>query len=759
MKTYSVTFAVALLLAAFSPAAWATQADDTTITISGQTAGATPFISQVALQASDTSALKSIQFTIAPKPGSVTRALSGTYSNSYLTEHGDLLPDTGQIFLPVYGLYSDFSNAVTLTYHFNDGSSKEASTTIATAAFTHPCGLDKPTVLQARTGDKSLSYDYMLVKEACSSSEPAVVDTDGALRWVSPAGFSITPSGLFDSAIYQADGPSLYRVDLDGTITFLHDYSDIGAIDLHHNIDPGKVGIILDLDTIEFVETINVEVDLAGNVLKTWDLAQIISDAMTAGGDDPKEFVFPSPADWFHNNSVTYNRADDSVIISSREDFVICLDYETSAIKWILGDTTKKWYQFPSLAKFALTLTPGSLPPIGQHSLSITYDQGLLLFDNGTNSGVETPPPGVLREYASPRKYQLDLEAMTATEVWNYELGQSILSPYCGSIYEDAPLNYVIDYALVGGLDANPAHAQLLGLNAAGEQVFYYEYTTVFCDTAYNTTPLHLESTSFPAVGPQALNLSTRGLVGSGDEVLIAGFIVTGSNPKEVLLRVLGPSLSGAGVVTPLADPVLTVFDSSGGQIASNDDWQSDPAAAEITADGLAPENPAEPATRLSLAPGAYTVVVSGKDASSGVALVEAYDVSPNSGSQLANISTRGTIGTGEDLLISGFIIGEVDSTTVVIRALGPSLVSAGVTGTLSDPTLTVYDSNGTVIDMNDDWPEGKYAADIERNGLAPGEDAEAATILHLPAGAYTTIVEGAEGSTGIGLVEVYDLQ
>ena len=126
----------------------------------------------------------------------------------------------------------------------------------------------------------------------------------------------------------------------------------------------------------EELESVNIEVDAAGKILKEWDLAQIISDAMTAGGDDPGKFVFPSPFDWFHNNATTYNRADDSLIVSSRENFVICIDYETGAIKWILGDTTKLWYPFPSLAQYALTLAPGSLPPIGQHASSLTYDQG-----------------------------------------------------------------------------------------------------------------------------------------------------------------------------------------------------------------------------------------------------------------------------------------------------------------------------------------------------------------------------------------------
>ena len=143
---------------------------------------------------------------------------------------------------------------------------------------------------------------------------------------------------------------------------------------------------------------------------------------MRAGGDDPSQFVYPAPNDWFHNNAVAYNRADDSVIISSRENFLICLDYETGAIKWILGDPTKKWYQFPSLRRFALTLTPGSRPPIGQHAISVTFDQNILLLDNGQNS-VFQEPRGEQRAYSSPRRYKLDLNARTATEVWNFRAG------------------------------------------------------------------------------------------------------------------------------------------------------------------------------------------------------------------------------------------------------------------------------------------------------------------------------------------------
>ena len=257
-------------------------------------------------------------------------------------------------------------------------------------------------------------------------------------------------------------------------------------------------------------------------------------------------------------------------------------------------------------------------------------------------------PPGAQRDYASPRKYTLDLVGNVATEVWNYPANQNIHCPFCSSIYEDQPFNYLIDYALVngGGPPNVPTFAQLLGLDAAGERIFYYQYPTVGCNTAYNSIPIHLENTKFPAVGPQAINVSTRGLVGTGDNVLIGGFIITGTDPKTVVLRALGPSLSGFGLSGVLADPVLSVYNSSHTLIATNDNWQSDPNHFIVEANGLAPSNLLESATALTLAPGAYTVIVRGKEPTPGIGLVELYDLSPLSNSKLRNMSTRGSVGT-----------------------------------------------------------------------------------------------------------------
>jgi hypothetical protein len=485
---------------------------------------------------------------------------------------------------------------------------------------------------------------------------------------------------------------------------------------------------------------------------------------MSAGGDDPSQFVFqrnpPDNNDWFHNNAVTYNRADDSLILSSRENFVIAIDYETGAIKWILGDPTKKWHQFPSLRQFALRLAPGSLAPIGQHGLSITYDEALLLHDNGNNSSFHQPE-GQMRTFSSPRKYQLNLNTKVATEVWNYEQNQSVYSPICSCVYEDAPLNYHIDFAFANSsLQTGMGDAILIGLDAEGERIFGYQYATMFCNTAYNSRPIHLENSKFPAVEPRVQNLSTRGTVMSGDNVLINGFIVSGPGTKTVVVRALGPSLSSFGLSGVLADPVLTVYNSSGEIIASNDNWQTDVGATFIAENGLAPSDPSEAAAVVAnLAPGAYTVVVTGANSTEGISLAEVYEIPrPGGTAKLANVSGRSFVGTGDNALINGFIVGDVGSATVVVRALGRSLASF-VSHPLTDPVLTIYDSKGSVIASNDNWQsDPNNVALLPKNELAPPNASDSALVLHLPAGAYTAIVRGADGTTGNALVEVYHL-
>src|SRR4029450_10183355 len=376
MKTRSLIVVTAVFMI-FSHLAGGSQADDTTITITGKTPGVTPFISKLTLQVSNTTVLKSIQFAIDPKPGSVTRPLSGTYANFYLLRRGFEHPP--EIILPVYGLYARYTNIVRLTYRFLDGSSKRAVTAVTTATFDDQgCGYNSPTKIRPRTNSTHLSYDYIFDRSSCGTFSPVILDSDGALGWVStlpkPSAM-FAASTFFDNAIYVTQRSQLFRVELDGEVSLVADYSNISAVHFHHNIDRGKTGILIEPDTTSYFESTILEVDSSdGRVLKTFNMAQIIRAAMVAGGGGPSQFVFPAPTDWFHNNGAAYNRADDSLIVSSRENFVICLDYNTSALKWILGDPTKKWYHFSSLRNFALTLAPGSLPPIGQHAPSITFD-------------------------------------------------------------------------------------------------------------------------------------------------------------------------------------------------------------------------------------------------------------------------------------------------------------------------------------------------------------------------------------------------
>jgi len=253
----------------------------------------------------------------------------------------------------------------------------------------------------------------------------------------------------------------------------------------------------------------------------------------------------------------------------------------------------------------------------------------------------------------------------------------------------------------------------------------------------------------------QPLNISTRMEVRTDAQVLIGGFIITGNDPKELVLRAIGPSLGGFGIADPLADPVLELHASDGSLITMNDNWK-DTQQAEIEASGFQPQNDLESAIISTLDPGSYTAVVSGKDGGTGVGLVEGYDLDQAADSQLGNISTRGFVETGTNVMIGGFILGgETGNANVVVRALGPSLTAFGVTGALADPTLELHDQNGALVQSNDNWKETQQT-EIEATDLQPTNDLESAIVETLAPGAYTAIVAGKDDLTGVGLVEVY---
>ena len=488
----AIVVAVTALLLSSQPSN-ATQADDTSIVLVSRTAGPTPFIRNLNFQVNPIANIRTVQFTIQPKAGSVTRPISATYSRTYLSSRG-YLDTAGNMKIPVFGLYDGFTNSVTLNYVFRDGSSTQRVFSVLAPVFRDPCHYNERIEVLPRTASTRLSYDFMLLKNQCDHFSPAVMDTDGALRWVGSAGASSQPSAFIDNAIYIAYGRQLLRIELDGAVSLVADYSSIGVLDFHHNMDPGKFGLLVEVDTTTDTESIIMEVGLKeGHVLKQWNMASIISRAMRAGGDDPSGFVRRGQ-DWFHSNAATYRASDNSVIISSRENFVIALDWSTGAIKWILGDPTKAWYQYASLRAYALNVQSGGLAPIGQHAVSITYNDNLLLFDDGLRSFNQNPP-GNNRRYAAPRKYSLDLMNHAATEIYRYT--RPIVSEICSSVYEDAPNNYLVDYAVAGGYQSGNAFAEIVGLQPNGARVFDYKFATNFCDEIFNAIPVHFEQLTF----------------------------------------------------------------------------------------------------------------------------------------------------------------------------------------------------------------------------------------------------------------------
>ncbi|MDQ3117161.1 MAG: right-handed parallel beta-helix repeat-containing protein [Verrucomicrobiota bacterium] len=274
--------------------------------------------------------------------------------------------------------------------------------------------------------------------------------------------------------------------------------------------------------------------------------------------------------------------------------------------------------------------------------------------------------------------------------------------------------------------------------------------------TATATDPLG-NTSEFSASLGQLQNISTRLGVLSGDNVGVGGFIVTGLDPKMVIVRGIGPSLGGVGVGGALADPTLELRAGDGTLIASNDNWKSDQQT-EIEGTGLQPTNDLESAivATLPAAGASYTAVLQGKNGATGVGLIEAYDLESAANSQLANISTRGFVDTGDNAMIGGFILGG-GTAEAIVRAIGPSLTAFGVAGALQDPTLELYDLFGTVIDSNDDWKDTQQT-EIAASGLAPTNEKESAILMTLGSGAYTAIVRGQGNTTGVGLVEIYNL-
>ncbi len=305
---------------------------------------------------------------------------------------------------------------------------------------------------------------------------------------------------------------------------------------------------------------------------------------------------------------------------------------------------------------------------------------------------------------------------------------------------------------------SQPLHFGLGTANSAAVEVRWPSGLVNTLSVAANSTVTITEGVNPPTAHAQ--NISTRLDVQTEEKVGIGGFIVSGTGTTQVVVRGIGPSLAAGGVSGALADPVLELHGPDG-LVLSNDNWR-DSQASEITAAGLAPTDDAEAALITDVGPGAYTAILTGKDGGTGIGLVEVYDLNAGTVAELANVSTRGFDGTLGNVMIGGIIVGPTDAfpAFLIVRAIGPSLEASGVAGSLADPTLELHDQDGTLIAENDDWQDDPLQAEsIAAAGLAPEDPRESAIQATVPAGAYTAIVQGIDGTTGIALVEVYNLK
>ncbi len=299
--------------------------------------------------------------------------------------------------------------------------------------------------------------------------------------------------------------------------------------------------------------------------------------------------------------------------------------------------------------------------------------------------------------------------------------------------------------SFIGNILANASITTVGGTNLTGRLL-----------AVVGAVTLDTNNVTSPGLTPaQLLNISTRVNVQTGDNVSIAGFIITGNAAKKVIVRGIGPSLTG---LTPvLADPVLELHGTSS-LITSNDNWKDSPNKQAIIDSTIPPTNDLESAIFATLAPANYTAILSGKNGTTGIGVVEMYDLDLASDSKLANISTRGFVQTGDNVMIGGFIFGNgTASEKVIIRAIGPSLT--GIPNVLADPTLELHDGNGTLLMSDDNWKDdASQAALIMATGIPPQNDLESAIVTTLSPGPYTAIVAGKNGGTGVAVVEVYHL-
>jgi hypothetical protein len=458
--------------------------------------GVTPFINFLQFNGSSLSGVVSVTFRVAPAPGATAAPVQvqTTVANLRARGYG---PKNGHLTVPVFGLYAGITNTVTVTFKLKDGSTQTVDVPVASAPYTDPnATYDQPTILTPRQPDVQLGYSYMYLKSALGS--PVILDVDGAVRWVGPVVDTSFSSGYQNGGfvIGHPKEPIIDVMGLDGSLTHAT-LDDPAMVGFNHNIGPGREALLASVHTVDngvLDAGANVaEITYQGHVIRRWDFAKIIGDWMTSHGDDATLFVRPG-LDWLHVNAQIYDPRDDSLVISSREEFLMKVDYDTGAIRWIFGDPSKYWATFPSLSMLSLTGPKDKYWPIGQHSVTLRADGSYMIFNNGLWSvGVpEGAPQGQQRPYSAISAYQVDEAARAVRHVYNYEHGRTIQSGVCSSAWESTGKSKLFDYASAD--DDTTVH--LIGVDGNDTTAFEYVYKNHSCATAWHTLPFAFEALS-----------------------------------------------------------------------------------------------------------------------------------------------------------------------------------------------------------------------------------------------------------------------
>lgn len=452
------------------------------------TEGDTPFVGEVTVSGIPRS-MSTVTFEVRSKTGAVSVPVRATFSRRYLTQNNHFTT-ASTLVLPVFGLYENYTNSIAITVSPSKGRAKTVHAAITTSRWDNGC---RNTLVRAdkvvpATSGADLDFSFFMLKAWACDAHPIVMDIDGNLRWTGTAGSGEQGSAFFRNTFFLGGGSDLYAMTPFGESSTAGNYYDDGYETFHHNIDPGRDGLLLEFNKYPDVESDVIEVAANGNILHEWDVADIVRQAMIDGGDDPSNFVRQGD-DWFHNNAATYWKEKNQLVLSGREDFVIGIGYDDHEIKWILGDPDKAWYTYPSLRAFALELPEGTNPPIGQHAVSFTSSGNLMLFDNGFESFAHSPA-GYSRSESVPRQYSLNLKKRIATEVWRYDHTSPVWSPICSSIYQFGT-SYLIDYASEDG------GIRLVGIDKRKNIGFEWKIDGAGYDWGWNALPIDFAGMRF----------------------------------------------------------------------------------------------------------------------------------------------------------------------------------------------------------------------------------------------------------------------